>query len=230
MITFEPLYMHLNLNMNRIIFFCFVLILLFNSCAKSVDNNVVAYNNDFETGNLAGIKNGVISPFNGSKVLGNYNDGQFDLTISDLPTHDLIDVSFDLYIHDNWVGAQQFQNNSGPDIWQMKIDNKLYINTTFCNYSCIVGNFCPPQSFPADYPNQSYNPKSGASVTGLPGFCDANSEVGTTLYKIHKSISHSDKTLLIQCLDLLKSKGVADAKCNQSWSVDNIKVRAISIN
>ncbi len=216
--------------MNRIIFSCFVLILLFNSCAKSVDNNTLVYNNDFESGNLTNITNGIISPFNGSKVLGNYNNGQFDLVINDLPEHNAVDISFDLYIHDNWVGAQQFQSNSGPDIWQMKVDNQMYINTTFNNYACAEGNICPPQSYPADYPNQSNNPRSGASQTGLPGFCDVNSQTGTVLYKIHKSINHSDKTLLIQCLDLLKHKDVADQKCNESWSVDNIQVRAINLN
>lgn len=215
--------------MNKLTFL-FILFLLFNSCAKSVNHETIVYTNDFESGNLANITNGTISPFNGSKVLGNYNNGQFNLTINDLPDHDLVDISFDLYIHDNWVGAQQFENNSGPDIWQMKVDNKTYINTTFNNYACADGNICPPQSYPADYPNQSNNPRTGASQTDLPGFCNANSQPGTVLYKIHKSISHSDKTLLIECLDLLKHKDVADQKCNESWSVDNIKVTAINLN
>lgn len=209
----------------------FLLAFLFISCAKSADSNVEIYSNDFEKGDLDGITNGVINSFNGSKVLGNYNNGGFSLTINDLPSHDLIEISFDLYIHDSWEGTQQLNDNeTGPDIWQLKVDNKTFINTTFNNYECVPGNICPPQSYPADYPTSSNNPKNGAFKTDLPGFCSwANIPNGTTLYKIHKSISHSDKTVLIQCLDLLKQKYAADPKCDESWSVDNIRVKAISI-
>lgn len=210
----------------------FLFILLFGGCAKSVDSDVEIYNNDFESGNLTGIAGGVISAFNGSKILGNYNNGGFSLTINDLPSHDLIDISFDLYIHDSWEGNQQLQDNvSGPDIWQLKADNKIYINTTFSNLDCLPGNFCSPQSYPADYPNNNNNPKSGAFSTNLPGFCsEVNSATGTTLYKIHKSISHSEKTLLIQCLDKLSQKNSMNPKCDESWSVDNIKVKVINLN
>lgn len=209
----------------------FILVLLFGSCAKSANNDVEIYNNDFENGSLSGITDGIISSFNDSKVLGNYNNGGFNLTINDLPPHDLIDISFDLYIHDSWEGTQQLSNNdNGPDIWQFKVDNKTFINTTFNNYECVPGNICPPQSYPADYPVNSNNPKTGASRTDLPGFCLwANTANGTTLYKIHKNISHSDKTVLIQCLDQLKQKYAADPKCDESWSVDNIKVKVISV-
>lgn len=216
--------------MNKIIFLCFV-VLLFNSCAKSINSDVEVYSNDFESGNLVGITQGVISTFNGSKVLGNYNNGQFNLTINDLPSHDLVDISFDLYIHDSWEGNQSYQDSlTGPDIWQLNIDNKSYVNATFCNFDCIEGNFCPPQSYPSNYPTASNNPKSGASRTDLPGFCsESDKPDGTTLYKIHKSISHSNKTLLIQCLDKLIQKNVTDRKCDESWSIDNIKVRIINL-
>lgn len=219
------------MNMNRILLL-FLIVLLFNSCAKSISSDVEVYNNNFESGNLNGITKGVISTYNGSKVLGNYNNGQFNLTINDLPSHNLVDISFDLYIHDSWEGNQSYQDNiSGPDIWQMLVDNKSIINTTFNNYECAEGNFCPPQAYPADYPTASNNPKSGASRTDLPGFCSwSDMPNGTTLYKIHKSIQHSSATLLIQCLDKLIQKNSADPKCDESWSVDNIQVRALNLN
>lgn len=195
----------------------FLLFLLFGSCAKSVDSNVEVYNNNFDNGNLNGITNGVINSFNGSKVLGNYNNGGFTLRLNDLSSHDLVDISFDLYIHDSWEGTQQFSNqDNGPDIWTLKVDDKTFIKTTFNNYECLPGNICPPQSYPADYPVSSNNPKTGAYRTDLPGFCLwANNSNGTTLYKIHKSISHSDKTILIQCLDELKQRYAADPKCDE---------------
>lgn len=216
--------------MNRIILIIWV-VLLFNSCAKSVNSDVEVYSNDFEANSLTHISNGTISSYNGSHVLGNYNNQEFGLTLNDLPEHNLVDITFDLYIHDSWEGNQSFQDNlNGPDIWQMKVDNKSYIYTTFANFNCLAGNFCPPQSYPADYPTASNNPKSGASRTDLPGFCsEVDNPNGTTLYKIHKRVDHSNKTLLIQCLDKLMQKNAADPKCDESWSVDNIKVRVINL-
>jgi hypothetical protein len=209
-----------------------LLLFLFLSCTKATVGEIEVYSNDFESGNLTNIEKGTISQFNGSQVLGNYNNGEFALSINDIPAHDIIDITFDLYIHDSWEGVQSANDQiGGPDIWQMLVDNKIYINTTFANFDCIPGNFCPPQSYPADYPAQSNNPKSGASRTDLPGFCSqADKLSGTTLYKIHKSISHSGASVTIRCLDMLKQIHAADAKCDESWSVDNIKVKAINLN
>ena len=218
--------------MNKFILPLVLLLILVNSCAKSTDSAVDVYNNDFESGDLRNISKGVISSFNGSKVLGNYNNGEFKLFVDDLPAHDIIEITFDLYIHDSWEGVQSANGEAnGPDIWQMLVDNKSYINTTFANFDCLPGNFCPPQSYPADYPSQSNNPKSGASRTDLPGFCsEAGKADGTTLYKIHKSISHSESTMTLRCLDNLKQVNAADPKCDESWSVDNIKIKAINRN
>jgi hypothetical protein len=200
------------------------------SCAKTVSNDVDVYSNDFESSDLTGIK-GELGTFNGSKVLGQFNNSGFDLTLNDLPAHDMVEISFDLYIHDNWDGNAQLNGNeSGPDIWKFQVDGETYINTTFSNLDCIPGNFCPPQSYPADYPNSNQNPKAGAANTRLPGVCaKANSTTGTTLYKIKKRISHTDANILIHCEDKLVQKNVADPKCDESWSVDNIKVRVINL-
>lgn len=213
------------------VLFCFLLILLFNSCAKDNQNEAIVYNNDFESGSLANIQNGNVVAFNGTKVLGTFNNSGFELSLNDLAKHDLIDVTFDLYIHDSWEGNQQLNSENGPDIWQLKIDDKTYINTTFSNNDCLPGNYCPPQSYPADYPSNNSNPKNGALSVDLPGFCSqAANPHGTTLYRIHKSISHSEKTILIQCLDKLVQKNSADPKCDESWSVDNIKIKLINLN
>lgn len=206
--------------------------LLVNSCAKDTKSDAVVYSNTFESGDLAGITTGTISSFNNTKVLGLYNNGGFDLTLKDLPDHDMVVISFDLYIHDSWDGNRTGEGNiDGPDIWQLNVDGRSYINATFSNDDCTPGNLCPPQSYPADYPNNYNNPKTGASKTFLPGVCSRlTSTTGSTLYKISKRISHSNKTLQIQCLDHLSQKDAADPKCDESWSVDNIVVSVINQN
>ncbi|MCX2481814.1 hypothetical protein OQY15_22130 [Pedobacter sp. MC2016-15] len=217
--------------MNKFLLPAFLVISLLLSCAKSNNTEVEVYNNDFENGDLQNILNGKISRFNGSSVLGNFNNEGFNLTVNNLPSHEVVEITFDLYIHDSWEGVQSANDQTnGPDIWQMTIDDKLYIYTTFANFDCIPGNFCPPQSYPADYPAQSNNPKTGASRTDLPGFCSqVEKSDGTTLYKIHKKISHSSKQLELNCLDVLKEKYQADPKCDESWSIDNLQIKAVNI-
>jgi hypothetical protein len=205
-------------------------LIFFISCKKNIRSEIEVYNNNFETGNLTNIKNGVISQFNGSSVLGNYNNRSFSLTVDNLPKHNLITVSFDLYIHDDWNGNKSAPD--GPDVWEMLVDGNPYINTTFSNEPCsnAPGVFCPPQAYPLNYPNNNHAPKTGAFRTDLPGFCSLKSSLnGTTQYKIEKTFDHTNKTLVLECLDKLVQTNVSDPKCDESWSVDNISIKAISL-
>jgi hypothetical protein len=200
------------------------------SCKKNIRSEVEVYNNNFETGSLANIKNGVLNQFNGSAVLGNYNNGSFNLTVDNLPKHNLVTVSFDLYIHDDWNGDKLAPN--GPDIWEMLVDGNPYINTTFSNEACsnAPGVFCPPQAYPLNYPNNNHSAKSGAFRTNLPGLCSMKSNSnGTTQYKIEKTFEHTNKTLILECLDKLVQTNVTDPKCDESWSVDNISIKVITL-
>ena len=208
--------------------FIIISLLTFFSCKQQVSNEAVVYNNDFSANNLTGITNGIINQYNNSAVLGQYNNNGFVLTVNSLPKHNLITVSFDLYIHDNWRGDLP---PDGPAIWKMSIDGETYINATFSNLSCIPGNICPPQSYPNNYPNSNHNPKTGAYRTDLPGACSLkNDPNGTTLYKITKTFRHTNNSLSLQCLDkLVDQKDYADPKCEKSWSVDNIYIKAISL-
>ncbi|MDB4926288.1 hypothetical protein [Mucilaginibacter sp.] len=208
-----------------------ILFIFFISCKTHVNNEVTVYNNDFETNNLSNIRNGFLEQYNGSTVLGRYNcndnKGYFNLTLNNLPKHDLITISFDLYIHDSWDGNKSAPD--GPDIWQMLVDGNLYVNTTFSNSICPAGGFCSPQSYPNDYPNNYNNPKTGAYRTDLPGVCLSAGPNGTTQYKITKTFRHTNNTLLLQCLDKLVQPNSPDPKCDESWSVDNINIKAITL-
>lgn len=201
------------------------------SCTKTqVKSETVVYNNDFESGDVKNISNGTIDVFNGTHVLGRYNSDGFALTVSNLPKHDLVEISFDLYIHDTWDGNNVDNGYSGPDLWSMIVDGSSYIHTSFSNTDCPAGVFCTPQAYPNNYPNNNNNPKAGAFAINLPGACYwASKPNGTTQYKISKQISHSDKTLTLQCIGDLVQKNVADAKCDESWSVDNITIKAIAL-
>jgi len=213
--------------MNKKLLFIIVFFLAI-SCNTHVSKQVVVYNNDFESGDLTNIYGGIIDQFNGSNVLGQYNNGYFSLTLNSLPKHDLITISFDLYIHDTWDGDKPPPD--GPDIWEMVVDGNPYVNATFSNSPCGAGVFCSPQSYPSNYPNFYNDPKTGAYRTDLPGVCSMKNVIGwTTQYKIVKTFTHTNNTLVLQCLDKLVQTNTPDPKCDESWSVDNINIQAITL-
>jgi len=216
--------------MNKILIPIFFFSLIINSCKNQVQSEALVYTNDFENGNLSGITNGTITQYNSTSVLGQYNNGGFTLNVSNLPNHQLITIAFDLYIHDSWDGNKL--GADGPDIWQMLVDGNTYIDASFSNSPCITGSglFCPPQSYPLNYSNNYNNPKEGAYKTDLPGVCHlVNDPNGTTLYKIVKTFKHSDSGILLQCLDKLVQTNTTTPKCDESWSVDNIVIKVITL-
>jgi hypothetical protein len=207
--------------------FIFALLFLILSCKDKVRKETIVYANDFDSASLVNIENGIITTYNGSSVLGRYNNGYFNVKLNDLPKHDLITITFDLYIHDNWDGNKTTPD--GPDIWQMSVDDKIYINATFSNTNCPAGYFCSPQSYPFNYPNNYNNPKTGAYRTDLPGVCGIVGPNGTTQYKIEKTFVHTGNNLVLRCLDKLVQTNSTDPKCDESWSVDNISIKAITL-
>lgn len=208
-----------------LLFLCSVALL---SCKTKVSNETEVYTNTFENGNLVNITNAITSKFNNTTVLGNYANGSFQLDLNNLPDHELVTISFDLYIHDSWDGNAAAPE--GPDIWKMMVDGDVYINTTFSNAECPAGNFCIPQSFPKDYPNNNNNPKAGAYRTDFPGFCLwKNKPDGTSMYKISQTFKHNKSTLSLSCLDKLAHPTGVTGSCDESWSVDNISVKTIAL-
>ncbi len=200
---------------------------LLSSCKDKIATTTEVYNNNFETNNLSNITDGVIQTYNGTNVLGRYNNGGFSLKLNELPKHDMITVSFDLYIHDSWDGNRN--KPDGPDIWEMFGDDEKYISTTFSNTTCQPGYFCDPQSYPNTYPNNYNNPKTGAAMIDLPPACKATAPNGTSMYRITKTFSHTDASFILKCMDKLRQYNEPDQKCDESWSVDNIIVKSIKL-
>ena len=213
--------------MRKNILLAFVFSIFISSCKDKASEQTQVYNNDFESNDLSKITNGQIEQFNGGAVLGRYNRGSFTLKLDNLPAHDLITISLDLYIHDSWDGNKQ--DVDGPDIWQMLVDGGLFVNTTFSNNTCGVNEFCSPQSYPLDYPNNYNNPKTGAYKTGLPFACKPTEPRGTSVYQIVKTIRHSNAVLLLQCIDKLVQTNAPDPKCDESWSIDNLNIKTIKL-
>jgi hypothetical protein len=230
--------------MKKIKFFIFLLVI--NSCSyPEMIRNELVYENNFEEMDLSEIDGGDFMSFNNSTVLGDFNNDGFTLFLEDIGDHDYVFISFDLYIHGSWDGNfNGFQENDKPDKWVMefKPDMDLYkdptsdnFTTTFSNSPCWP-NYCLRQSYPEVYPFEN-NPKTGSFKTDLDRKCDNNFFGGkTSLYKIEKSFRSNGDAVVLRFYDELyqpnaiDKDGIVQSKCDESWSLDNLKVRVISYN
>lgn len=202
-----------------IVFFCIMVSQIFSDCTKNLQKEEIVYKNDFEYANLLGIEGGKITTFNSSKVLGNFDSSGFDFKINNLEAHDYIEVSFSLYIHDQWIGNTNDEITKMPDLWQLNIDGNNYINTTFSN-----GGFM--QSYPDNY--KVDNPSKANSFHSYSqGICNGSANtLGTSLYKIVKTTKSSSTSFSFECRDVSGSPNTADNHC-KSWSIDDLVIKSI---
>lgn len=201
--------------------------LLISSCQQDILEEVKVYSNDFSTSEIPNIQSKIgINEFYNEKVLGFFHNESFTLSLNDLPSHNMIRVTIDIYIHDSWNGNAI--GSGGPDVWKMLVDDKEIVNTTFSNSVC-EATFCLYQSYPENKIRQ-FEPKTGALLTDLPGLCQyAGINGWTTKYRISQLIPHNQSTLSVKCLDELVQEDILSARCDESWSVSKIEVSVLNV-
>jgi hypothetical protein len=227
------------INLLKIFFLVFVI----DSCSyPEMIRNELVYENDFENLNLNSIDGGDIMSFNNTNVIGDFNNDGFTLFLEDVGDHDYVFISFDLYIHGSWDGNfNGFSENDKPDKWVMefKPDMQLYkdpssdnFTTTFSNSPCWP-NYCLRQSYPEVYPFEN-NPKTGSFKTDMAKICnDSFFGEKTSLYQIEKGFKSSGNSVIVRFYDELyqpnaiDKDGIPQQKCDESWSMDNIRVRLV---
>ncbi len=228
--------------MKKNIIFCMIVIII-NSCQyPKLSFDELIYDNDFENKVLSNITGGEVINFEGNNIIGNFNNDGFTVHIDDVKDHDYVFISFDLYIHGSWDGNKNgFSDNDKADKWliEFKPDMNLYNDsqntkfiTTFSNSPCWP-DYCLQQSYPNNYPSQNI-PKTGAFKTSLSKICDNNFFGGkTSLYKMEKGFRSSGNAVIIRFYDELYQPnaidqyGINQSKCDESWSMDNLKIRLI---
>ena len=203
--------------------------------SEGLQRDELIYSNDFETGEgLEAIDGVALREFNNTTVLGNFNNDGFTLHLDSIGDHDYIYLSFDLYIHDSWDGNFNNFEQDQPDSWfiELRPDMDLYPGAQFSLYKTTFSNsvcnavYCLRQSFPNLFPFEN-KPRMGAAES-LPGLCSLAAQAdGTSLYRIEKGFQHSGNALIVRFYDTLYQPNAVDEKCDESWSMDNLKVRVI---
>jgi hypothetical protein len=210
--------------------FYFVLCFFFtltNGCKKNLTIRKAVYNETFEDGIPHGISaltgsgstyGRMVRPFNGSNVLGMFNNTLVSIEVDSLPVHNMIYVEFDFYAHDDWEG-NKVSPNGIVDVWNIQVNGGLQLSTTFSNtpenkqyYPDWIGSAIAAP------------PRSNSLDTLINGFC-ANDvkKNGSSRYRIIFSRPHTESNLLLQLNDALQG-----SPCNKSWSIDNIHIETIT--
>jgi hypothetical protein len=185
------------------------------------------YSNDFSKSDLTNFENGRLLVFQRDTLLGNYNNEEVSLTLQELPKHNIVKVTVEVWIHDSWDGNPD-NAIGGPDFWYMKVEGEEVMRTTFSNTPC-ESTFCPRQSYPADYFRQNF-PKEGAIRTNIPGLCHlANQPNNTTVYRISKLVKHTDQKVKVTLGDQLLQTNSPNPKCDESWSLGKIEVSTLFV-
>ncbi len=187
---------------------------------------MVVYNNSFEIDGQSSVMvfdySGVLQvnkiyTFNNTKVLGPFNNGGFQIDVKGIPDHNVLELAYDLFIHDNWEGNKP--TTSGvPDLFIVKYDGTPKFMTSFSN------NASYKQAYPEWYPAGNNPTKANALNINLPGKCaQASNANGTSYYRMVQSFAHTNSIFQLNVSDALQPRG---SECEKSWSIDNVVVTA----
>jgi RHS repeat-associated protein len=147
-----------------------------------------------------------------TRVLDSANAQGVKLTLTNLPSHSNMTLSFDLYVIGSWDGRST--GNFGPDIFTVTEDGNTVLNTTFAN-----GN-TSGQSYPGTYPGASNPKQTGASEIGQLGYGSPSDAV---YHIVLPPFTHTNGSVVINftASDL---QGLGD----ESWGLDNVSVSVLT--
>ncbi|MBO52144.1 MAG: hypothetical protein CMJ69_15365 [Planctomycetaceae bacterium] len=137
------------------------------------------------------------------------------LTLTDLPSHQSVDVDFLLAIINSWESSDD-SSVYGPDNLVVTVDGTQIFNDNFRNY---------------DGTDQGYQPPTGVALTtpplddlGFPGPSAAleqnDSGYNMGLDPAFDAIPHTASTLTIEWY----TEGGWEGGANESWGIDNVEV------
>lgn len=166
------------------------------------------------------------APGDGSKFHGPFQAQPLTLSLSRLPAHAWVKLSFKLSIIGSWDGSSRVW---GPDLWSLQVrGGERLVFSTFGNMGEFANNNV--QSFPDDYPwgrQQAGTGADGKNVLGFPtnGGVSTHLELNDAVYPIEVIFPHSGESLI------LDFTGIYDdyPPDLQSWGVGNVEIVAMNI-
>jgi hypothetical protein len=204
-------------------------VFLIGSTAAESNASVNLYSNDFQSSVghewstlLTDTTPGTAS-HPADKFLGQFGNDTVSLSLSGIPDHDQVTVSFDLYLIRTWDGNET-REDWGPDHWTLSVaGGPVILDTTFSNdhpNSRYYGQAYPNNWIDGMTPNA---PRTGAAEINTLGYTYMyGSEPGgpmDSVYTLHYTIPHSSSSL-----SLVFSASNLQSLVDESWGLDNVTV------
>ena len=184
------------------------------STAQTLDEPHTFYQSDFSQNDFDGWSTTQTIEYDNRILLGNFSNETCSLTLSCLPAHTSLQLTFDVYALDTWDGNGSTGGPNDPDLWFTSIDGNTLIETTFGHA------FGVPQSYPANYPAHN-DPFSGATQQCLETFCYGQI-CASAQYSMSFTIEHSlSNAEIIFGADLLQDI------CDESWALGDVAISLI---
>ena len=212
--------------------------LILYGCAKQPAEEIVIYENQFERDLIDAetrVDTSYISfhnfsenyfEFNGSRNLGRFGTGGMTLTLEGLPKHQLIRLEFELYIHDKWEGFGLRGNTQ--DVFILNVDDLNVHFDAIVNTKCLTHDCDAIQSFPNRLGEASTPENASVTDPFLPGVCFYKDEIGgSKLIKFANVYPHQSNKLVVNIAAGIKDAGLD--LCLKSWSIDNLRIRTVSL-
>ena len=217
---------------------CNTVFALFAALAPLSRAGTTVYTNDFENPDKVGKEwsstNVETTPRNGRHFLGNFTTDKLTFKLDDLPKHDFIRITIELYIMNTWDGNAVFSprgSRIGPDAWKMELEGGIeLVNATFSNLDFNSPNIikeAQTQSYPSLLPGESHPARTGAAENNTLGFDWPVNGLGPqpvdSVYKMTFTLPHTAGSVQF---NFAGAEGLqpADDEC---WGLDNVKVEAL---
>jgi len=196
---------------------------------SQLSNADVFYFNDFENtsnpltewaNNVTETTPGTIS-HPSDRFLGRFWSDTGTLTLSNLPIHSEITISFDLYIIQTWDGSSY--PSVAPDVWDLTVNGgPTLVHATFTNYE---ENSSFRQSYPDPYPDGDYPARTGAAENNILGYpSNTGTQYQDSIYHIERTFSHSSDSIQFLFSGILTQPSGTDNINDESWGLDNVTV------
>ena len=177
---------------------------------------------DFES--AAGLEwsttNRDVTPIGARHFLGQLSNQTVTLSLTNLPPHTNVTVSFDLFILLSWDGSWS-GNSDGPDRWRLQAaGGPILLDTTFNNITRALNQsyYNAGQAFPGTFGSSMFRPYTGCAESNSLGYIYANLPLDS-VYRLVYTLPHSDSSIQIQFVS-----GQTEAVTNESWGLDNVAV------
>lgn len=149
---------------------------------------------------------------NGERFMGEFSNEGISMTVSCLPAHTDVRLTFDVYVIRSWDGTKPVGSTIGPDIFQVTLPDTstTLLTTTFTNWQGFQ------QAYPGSYPADLHPTYTGAMAINTLGYTYAGIHQDS-IYRISLNIPHTGDTLTVH----FASMGLQPID-DESWGLDNV--------